>query len=154
MNAPITYFGVAAAAQQASLLPASLMRASASSNFWLRPPPQQVALSPQRPRTVLAFDNRVFTTDSSGARPVLTLFEHVEGSRVGEGLFTEYTLPNGKKAFMYCDGGSAMDEAEIGPVQPPPRPTTVPLALQQSMPLAEVLDFIAQPPGRCELRLL
>lgn len=42
-----------------------------------------------------------------------------------------------------------MDEAEIGPVQPPPRPTTVPLALQQSMPLAEVLDFIAQPPGRC-----
>jgi hypothetical protein len=42
-----------------------------------------------------------------------------------------------------------MDEAEIGPVDPPPRPTTVPLALQQAMPLAEVLDFIAQPPGRC-----
>lgn len=40
-----------------------------------------------------------------------------------------------------------MDEAEIGPVLPPPRPTTVPLALQQSMPLAEVLAFIAQPPG-------
>jgi hypothetical protein len=41
-----------------------------------------------------------------------------------------------------------MDEAEMGPVAPPPRPTTVPLALQQSMPLAEVLDVIAQPPGR------
>lgn len=107
----------------------------------------KIALSPQRPRTLVAFDERVFTTDSSGMRPVLTLFEHVEGSKVSEGLFTEYTLPNGKKVFMYCAAGSAMDEAEVGPVQPPPRPTTVPLALQQSMPLAEVLDFIAQPPG-------
>jgi hypothetical protein len=35
----------------------------------------------------------------------------------------------------------------VEPVQPPPRPTTVPLALQQHMPLAEVLDVIAKPPG-------
>jgi hypothetical protein len=62
-------------------------------------------LSPQRPRTLLAFDDRVFTTDSAGARAVLTLFERVEGSKVGEGLFTEYTLPNGRKAYMYCSGG-------------------------------------------------
>jgi hypothetical protein len=46
-------------------------------------------------------------------------------------------------------GGAIMDEAAIDAVEPPPRPTTVPLALQQSMPLAEVLEFIAQPPGRC-----
>lgn len=52
----------------------------------------------------MAFDERVFTTDSSGARPVLTLFEHVEGSKVSEGLFTEYALPNGRKVFMYCAG--------------------------------------------------
>lgn len=63
-------------------------------------------LSPQRPRTVVAFDDRVFTTDSAGSRPVLTLFEHVEGSRVSEGLFQEYTLPNGRKVFMYCEGGA------------------------------------------------
>lgn len=40
-----------------------------------------------------------------------------------------------------------MDEAEVGPVQPPARPTTVPLALQQSMPLASVMELIAKPPG-------
>lgn len=53
----------------------------------------------------MAFDDRVFTTDSGGARPVLTLFEHVPGSKVSEGLFNEYTLPNGRKVFMYCAGG-------------------------------------------------
>lgn len=30
---------------------------------------------------------------------------------------------------------------------PPARPTTVPLALQQSMPLAQVLSVMAKPPG-------
>jgi hypothetical protein len=54
----------------------------------------------------------VFTTDSGGTRPVLTLFEHVEGSRVSEGLFSQYTLPNGRRVFMYCAG-----EAPSGAVQ-------------------------------------
>lgn len=76
------------------------------------------------------------------------MFEHIEGAKVSEGLFTEYQLPNGRKAFMYYNGGGIMDEAEVPPVTPPPRPTTVPLALQQSMPLATVLDVIAKPPGR------
>ena len=158
----------------------------------------KVALSPQRPRTLISFGGspaeRAFTTDSAGARPVLTLFEHVGGARVGEGLFTAYALPNGRTAYMYCagesegeraamdddseesgrearlnpradgpastppaflssppspptKGGALMDEAEIAAVRPPPRPTTVPLALQQSMPLAEVLELIARPPG-------
>lgn len=40
-----------------------------------------------------------------------------------------------------------MDEAEFAAVQAPERPTTVPLALQQSMPLAQVMDLIAKPPG-------
>ncbi len=30
---------------------------------------------------------------------------------------------------------------------PPPRPSTVPQALQQTMPLANVLNLIAKPPG-------
>jgi hypothetical protein len=68
--------------------------------------------------------------------------------QVSEGLFTEYVLPNGKKAFMYYNGGGIMDEAEVAAVIPPPRPTTVPLALQQSMPLGQVLAMIAKPPGR------
>lgn len=66
---------------------------------------------------------------------------------MSEGLFTEYQLPNGRTAFLYYNAGTAMDEAEFAPVQPPERPTTVPLALQQSMPLAQVMSLIAKPPG-------
>jgi hypothetical protein len=72
---------------------------------------------------------------------------------VGEGLFTEYTLPNGKKAFMYYNGGGVMDEAEVAPTPPPPRPTSVPLALQQTMPLGNVLNKIARPPSRWGARV-
>jgi hypothetical protein len=68
--------------------------------------------------------------------------------QVGEGLFTTYQLPNGQAAYMYYNAGSAMDEAEVAPVLPPPRPTTVPLALQQGMPLAQMLAVMAKPPGR------
>ena len=32
-------------------------------------------------------------------------------------------------------------------VEPPPCPTSVPQALQQNMPLADVLNFISKPPG-------
>jgi hypothetical protein len=68
--------------------------------------------------------------------------------QVGEGLFQVYNLPNGRQAFMYYDAGNTMDEADVKPLWPPPRPTTVPLALQQSMPLANVLGSIAKPPGK------
>jgi len=67
--------------------------------------------------------------------------------QVSEGLFSQYQLPNGRTAFLYYNAGSAMDEAEFAAVQAPERPTTVPLALQQSMPLAQVMDLIAKPPG-------
>lgn len=67
--------------------------------------------------------------------------------QVSDGLFTRYQLPNGRTAFLYCNAGAAMDEAEFAAVQPPVRPTTVPLALQQSMPLAQVMSLIAKPPG-------
>lgn len=40
-----------------------------------------------------------------------------------------------------------MDEVAVDAVVPPPRPSTVPQALQQTMPLADVLNLIAKPPG-------
>lgn len=49
---------------------------------------------------------------------------------------------------MFYSAGSVVDEVEVGPVWPPARPTSVPLALQQSMPLARVLGVIAKPPGK------
>jgi len=47
----------------------------------------------------------------------------------------------------YYNGGLLLDEVAVDPVQPPPRPSTVPQALQQAMPLADVLNLIAKPPG-------
>lgn len=47
----------------------------------------------------------------------------------------------------YYNGGVLLDEIAVDMVQPPPRPVTVPQALQQSMPLADVLNLIAKPPG-------
>jgi hypothetical protein len=162
------------------------------SHTLLPPPltPGQVALSPQRPRTIISFENRCWSSDGRGACPALTMFPHTEGAKVGmsartalprwpcsiprhqpctavntdapsfcaacciivtagqvsEGLFNSYSLPNGRTAYLYCNAGSAMDEAEVGPVLPPARPTTVPLALQQSMPLAQVCRV--QPAGQ------
>ncbi len=44
-------------------------------------------------------------------------------------------------------GPPAPLQVSIEPVMPPPRPSTVPQALQQTMPLANVLNLIAKPPG-------
>lgn len=47
----------------------------------------------------------------------------------------------------YYNGGMMLDEVAVDAVVPPPRPSTVPQALQQTMPLADVLNLIAKPPG-------
>lgn len=43
--------------------------------------------------------------------------------------------------------GAVMDEVVVSAAKPPARPSSVPLALQQSMPLAGVLSAIAKPPS-------
>jgi hypothetical protein len=43
----------------------------------------QVVLSPQRPRTIISFENKIFSSDGPGSRPVLTMFPHMEGAKVG-----------------------------------------------------------------------
>ena len=53
-------------------------------------------------------------------------------------LFPSYQLPSGKKAFFYYAAGRMVDEVAVPPCDPPPRPTSVPQALQQTMPLAQV----------------
>ncbi|KAG2438847.1 hypothetical protein HXX76_005387 [Chlamydomonas incerta] len=108
--------------------------------------PLKVCLGPKRPRQIITFEDRI-VIDNDSSRPTLTLFEHVEGSKVSEGLFPSYILPNGKRAHMYYNGGTLLDEVGVEAVIPPPRPSTVPQALQQTMPLANVLNLIAKPPG-------
>lgn len=75
------------------------------------------------------------------------MFEHVTGSRVSEGLFESYGLPNGKSVYYHYTDGSVVNEKEIEKLPPPPRPTSIPTALQHGMPLTNVLNIIAKPPG-------
>ncbi|KAJ9524025.1 hypothetical protein QJQ45_022487, partial [Haematococcus lacustris] len=111
-----------------------------------KPLPLKVVLGPQRMRQVISFEETALLSGDS-SRPTLTVFEKVEGSRVCDGLFPAYQLPNGRKAYMYYNSGVLLDEVSVDAVLPPPRPSTVPQALQQTMPLAEVLNLIAKPPG-------
>ncbi len=110
------------------------------------PVPLKVVLGPQRPRQVISFADRIISNDDP-SRPTLTIFEHIDGSRVCKDMFPSYQLPNGKQAYMYYNGGVLLDEVAVDAVVPPPRPSTVPQALQQTMPLADVLNLIAKPPG-------
>ena len=68
--------------------------------------------------------------------PKLAIFEHFEGSRVGNGLFPAYQLPNGKMMYMYYNGGQLLDE--VSTVRVPDTDMHVPNPL--------ILHFIPQPP--------
>lgn len=72
-----------------------------------------MCLGPKRPRQVISFEDRIISSDDP-TRPLLTLFEHVEGSRVGQDLFPSYQLPNGKQTYMYYNGGTLLDEVRGG----------------------------------------
>ncbi len=69
----------------------------------------KVCLGPKRPRQVITFDDRIRNTDDP-TMPKLAIFEHIEGSRVSDGLFPAYQLPNGKQMYMYYNGGALLDE--------------------------------------------
>ncbi|DBA81483.1 TPA: hypothetical protein ACH3X1_007263 [Trebouxia sp. C0004] len=107
----------------------------------------KIVMAPQRTRTTIGFEQRPSQGALDGSLPRLTLFEHVPGARVLADLFPYYRLPNGKKAYYYYDAGVVVDEVEVLPSDPPQRPTSVPQALQQNMPLASVLNSISKPPG-------
>ena len=71
----------------------------------------QVCIGPQLPRQVISFDPDGFSALADDfIQPKLSIFEHVEGSKVSKGLFPAYQLPNGKQAFMYYNGGQLLDE--------------------------------------------
>jgi hypothetical protein len=65
----------------------------------------QVVLSPQRPRTVISFENRCWSSDGMGSKPVLSMFPHTEGAKVRSRLCTG--LP-GLTADLRCICGSCL----------------------------------------------
>ncbi|KAK3271794.1 hypothetical protein CYMTET_19879 [Cymbomonas tetramitiformis] len=105
----------------------------------------RVAVGPKRPRTNISFRTDVFEHDQRSAR--LAMFEHIDGSRVYEGLFPEYHLPNGHQTHYYFTTGGMVDEVEVSLRKPPARPNNMAAALQNAIPVDVVLDKVAKPPG-------
>jgi hypothetical protein len=81
-------------------------------------------------RNLISFRERHRSLDPTYDRkPRLQMFEHVAGARVSEGLFPDYQLPNGKKAFFYYST-KMVEEVEVTLRQPPTPPMTLTQALQ------------------------
>ena len=99
-------------------------RAAAAPGAELGTLPLTVALSPQRSRTAITFAGKL-APPADAQRPALAVFGHEPGSRVYEGLFPKFQLPNGKQAFFYYTGGGLQARCCCLGSQRPPRHSCV-----------------------------
>ena len=59
-----------------------------------------------------------------------------------QGLFPEYSLPNGLATHYYYTMGSLVEEVEVPVPPPPPMPNTLVKALQPGIPLDIKLETV------------
>jgi len=84
------------------------------------PPEMTVTLEPrQSPRNQVKFKEGGMMSKNKAR---LAVWTHIEGSKASTGLFPQYTLPSGERAFFYEYQG--MHEAVFPPELPPLPPTT------------------------------
>jgi hypothetical protein len=88
-----------------------------------------VVLAPQRARSLVSFLDKWKFSVVDQRRPKLHMFEHFHGARVYDGLFPDYQLPNGRKAF-FCYESKLLDEVEVTLRECPEVPSTLSMALQ------------------------
>jgi hypothetical protein len=82
------------------------------------PPEMTVVLEPrQSPRNQVTFKESGMMSKN---RARLAVWTHIQGSKASEGLFPQYSLPNGEKVFFYEHQG--MHEAIFPPEMPPAPP--------------------------------
>ncbi|KAK3256636.1 hypothetical protein CYMTET_34234, partial [Cymbomonas tetramitiformis] len=78
-------------------------------------------------------------------RPRIALFEHVDGSKVYDGLFPVYNLPSGMKAHYYDHDNKVTDEVEVAREPIPGQPRTLYALLRLSLPPTDVLTLLLHP---------
>jgi len=86
-------------------------------------------LAPQRARSFVSFLDKWKFSVVDQRRPKLHMFEHFHGARVYDGMFPDYQLPNGRKAF-FCYESKLLDEVEVTLRECPEVPSTLSMALQ------------------------
>ena len=101
--------------------------------------PLEVVLEPCAARRVVSFGAER-ARDGDGARDSrvarLSVFEHTPGARAHlDAGIPAYRLPNGKRAFYYLAGGDVVGETSVFSATPPPRPTTLRLAMRRGLGL-------------------
>lgn len=105
----------------------------------------EVVLTSDSANSNISFNEANARFGSTGSK--LTVFEHIKGSKLSEGLFPSYSLPNGLQAHYYYAGGKLMDEIDVPSCAPPKRPDTMTGALQLNLPVTHSLNVIRIPPG-------
>ena len=103
-----------------------------------------VALDRNKAAGVINFTQSRLPRMSMEKVPKLTVWEHVEGSRVAEDTgIRPFLLPNGKKAFYFFQDAQVADRIQLKLDRPPPRPATLALAMQRRLPQTQARFFLA-----------
>ena len=105
----------------------------------------EVVLTSDSANSNISFNEANASFGSAGTK--LTMFEHIKGSKLSEGLFPSYRLPNGLQAHYYYAGGKLVNEIDVPSCVPPKRPHTMMGALQLELPQTHTLNVIRVPPG-------
>ncbi|KAK3267370.1 hypothetical protein CYMTET_24067, partial [Cymbomonas tetramitiformis] len=115
--------------------------------------PLTVALNPDTQHagtkaTSINFEEKFRSVPQRGmSRPKLCVFEHVEGSKVSDGLFPDYLLPNGMQAYFYYQPGSLLTERDAELRDPPPMPPIQDVTLCLNTALNAAMEKVLVPPG-------
>jgi len=107
----------------------------------------RVQVAPKRNKQVITFRKKQHDDEGSEGSAKLVMFEHFKGSKVYQGLFPEYSLPNGLTTHYYYTMGSLVEEVEVMVPAAPDMPNTLVKALQPGIPLDIKLDTVTKPAG-------
>jgi hypothetical protein len=91
----------------------------------------EVVVQPGGARNVARF---VQSSEHQARGVRLVAFEHTPGSKVYEGLFPSFLLPNGRQAHFFDPGARLVEQLEVPAVAPPRGPSTLAAALQVGLP--------------------
>lgn len=111
--------------------------------LWRKPMPLSVVVGGAT-RRPLRFGKEHIPIEAEGRARAL-VFEHVQGSRVLEGVMTVYRLPNGRQAYYYDKGSSVYEETHLDILTPPGQPRLLSDLFIDQLPIRSILDRLSTP---------
>jgi len=155
---PITIMRKSRAGPSMAGLGATSLEEAAAEEAAVPEPPRRPATAPDSPSKAnlkVQVDNIhprneiKFEREVGEKAPRLAIFEHLRGSRVHDGYFPEYHVPNGRMCFYYDNGSNLVTEQWVPYEKAPPRPITLGALGRIDLPLCPDLDMLAYPAVDC-----